>query len=66
MSERTADQEQAKLDAAASAVQEAEVLLATASTLLGHTTRRGWWYEINRLYHGAHKMAEILAEAARS
>lgn len=63
---KAVEAERAKLDAAATAVQEAEVFLAKASTLLGQTTRRGWWFEINKLYHGAHKMAEILDEAATS
>lgn len=45
---------------AAEQLRMAEKHLAKASTQLGKTERKGWWYDVNKLYHGSIKLAEVL------
>lgn len=56
-------EERANLRLAALHLRAAEVELAQASTYLGRTPRRGWWYQGNRYYHGAIELAELLEQS---
>jgi hypothetical protein len=59
-------------------VREAEYLLAEASSILGPRMNKGqgpgalpWgrrnsWYEVNRLYHGLHDLADRLERRAEA
>lgn len=48
------------LEMAARHLREAEVLLAKASTILGRSDRKDWWYDCNKAWHLATDLAEKL------